>query len=80
MLAVLVYLLFSYVVIIVPPNWIALILLAILIILGIFFSVRSIIVKESLWAGYLMAFIGVFILLLPWIWSSYVFQALLYNL
>jgi Flp pilus assembly protein protease CpaA len=80
MLAVLVYLLFSYIVIITPPNWIALILLVIFMMLGIFFGVKSIMAKESRWAGYLMVFGGVFILFLPWIWSSYAFQALLYNL
>jgi hypothetical protein len=61
-------------------NSTALVPFFVLIILGIFFALRSNASKESSWAGGVMIFIGVLILATPSILSSYSFWGFLYNL
>jgi len=80
-LAALVYVISSFAVTNPPsPNLTGFILLIILIIGGIFFGFRSIVKKESGWAGYLTAFLGIFILVAPFIINIYVLDAILYKL
>jgi len=52
----------------------------ILILAGISFGLRSTIIKESSWAGYIVIMVGVLMFIAPSILSSYVFWGFLYNL
>ncbi|MBI2627604.1 hypothetical protein HYW72_01605 [Candidatus Nomurabacteria bacterium] len=61
-------------------NSIGLGLGVILILSGIFFGLRSVVAKESTWAGYIVIIVGILTFVAPSILSSYTFWGFLYNL